>query len=99
MREFSPPTMGHMLGVKCQVSGVMFYMSSVTCQVSHVSIYLCIYFLGQSGGASRLRVCYQWGLPRLVCWDLALGVQGPPGPKVNNFISETVFFTFANTSQ
>ena len=34
----------------------------VTCQMSHVNKN------GQSGGARRLRVCYQWGLPRLVCY-------------------------------
>ena len=34
-------------------------MSHVTCQVSGVTFFL-------SGGVSLLRVCYQWGLPRLV---------------------------------
>ena len=30
--------------------------------------------IGQSGGASRWRVCYQWGLPRLVfTYDLESG--------------------------
>ena len=49
-------------------------MSRVTCHVSpvtcHMSIYIYIFNLfkknGQSGGASRWRVCYQWGLHRLV---------------------------------
>ena len=50
--------MCHVSGVTCQVSGVM-------CQVSHVS-----FFLGQSGEASRWRVCYQRGLPRLVLKQL-----------------------------
>ena len=38
----------------------MCQVSSVTCQVSHS------FFLLQSCGASRWRVCYQWGLPRQV---------------------------------
>ena len=39
----------------------MCHMSGVRCQVSHVT-----FFLGQSGGASPSRICYQRGLPRLV---------------------------------
>ena len=31
-----------------------------------VHLYIYIYILGQSGGASRWRFCYQRGLPRLV---------------------------------
>ena len=46
-----------MSSVRCQVSRVM-------CQVSHVIFFF--FFFGQSGGASRWRVCYQGGLPRLV---------------------------------
>ena len=45
--------------VRCHVSGVTCQMSRVTCQVSGVTFFL-------SGGVSLLRVCYQWGLPRLV---------------------------------
>ena len=42
------------------------------CHMSHVTrlFFLHVFFtlkqIGQSGGASRRRVCYQWGLPRLV---------------------------------
>ena len=46
----------------CRMSHVTRHMSCVTYNMSH-KIY--IIFL-QSGQASRLRVCYQWGLPRLV---------------------------------
>ena len=52
-----------MSGVRCQVSGV-------TCQVSRVRLHMIFiflfYFFSQSGEASRLRVCYQQGLSRLV---------------------------------
>ena len=51
MRECSPPTMCHISHVKCHVS-------DVTCH----SFFLLLFF-GQSGGASRWRVCYQRGLP------------------------------------
>ena len=44
----------------------MFHVSGVTCQVSGVSCNFIIFFFGKSGGASRRRVCYQRGLPRLV---------------------------------
>ena len=44
----------HISHVRCQVSGVW-------CQVSHIKKKN-----GQRGGASRLRVCYQQGLSRLV---------------------------------
>ena len=37
-------------------------MSGIMCHVSRV--FLCVFL--QSGGASRWRVCYQRGLPRLV---------------------------------
>ena len=45
-----PHVMCHKSGVRCQVSGVKFFL----------------FFFGQRGGASRLRVCYQRGLPPLV---------------------------------
>ena len=56
------------LCVTCHLSCVTGILSHVTCHVSPVT---CNFFLpwkklGQSGGASRLRVCYQRGLPRLV---------------------------------
>ena len=59
MTEFSPPTKCHMSHVMCQVSGVR-------CQVSHVIFFILLFFFLQSGEASRWRVCYQRGLPRLV---------------------------------
>ena len=58
MREGSPPHTCHMSGVTCRVS-------LVTCHVSHVTCPVSDFFL-QSGEASQGRVCYQWGLPRLV---------------------------------
>ena len=83
--------MCHVSCVMCHVSCVMGHMSCVTCPVSHVKIFFYIFYrkkkyitifffvqIGQSGGASRWRVCYHWGLPRLVsaifptlpqCWD------------------------------
>ena len=48
----------------CHESGVMFHMSCVTCHKSHVKKTTTKNRL--SGGASRSRVCYQRGLPRLV---------------------------------
>ena len=50
-------------------------MSRVTCHVSHVTCNIshdqCIFFQRGElvGGASRWRVCYQGGLPRLVVAD------------------------------
>ena len=49
-REFTPPTTCHVSCVKC-------HMSHITYHMSHV--FFC-------GGTSRLRVCYQRGLPLLV---------------------------------
>ena len=40
------------------------HMSCVMCHLLPVMFFL--FFFGQSGGASRWRVCYQQGLPRLV---------------------------------
>ena len=34
--------------------------------MSHVMCHMSLFFFGQSGEAKRGRVCYQWGLPRLV---------------------------------
>ena len=50
------------------------YVSCVMCQVSHVAgeEEKEVFFFGRSGGASQLRVCYQWGLPRLVTYTLEL---------------------------
>ena len=57
--------------VTCHVSRVTCHVSPVTCHMSHVSCHVSFFFclrkkIGQSGGASRWRVCYQRGLPRLV---------------------------------
>ena len=45
------------------MSGVMCHVSHVTC---HILFYFSFSFFGQNCGASRWRVCYQRGLPRLV---------------------------------
>ena len=58
----------------CPVSPVTFHLSPVTCQLSTDIVLIFLDFLekkslakfGQIGAASRWRVCYQWGLPRLV---------------------------------
>ena len=65
---FTPPNMSH---VTCHVSRVTCHMSSVTCHMSKKNYILIFFFfsrtqIGQSGGASRWRVCYQRGLPCLV---------------------------------
>ena len=60
--------------VMCHMSGVMCHLSPVTCLtyffVLHLLyIYIFFFYLKnflQCGGASRRRVCYQWGLPCLV---------------------------------
>ena len=52
----------HVSHVMCHVSYVMSYVSRVTC---HMSGLMSRFFL-QIIGASRLRVCYQLGLPYLV---------------------------------
>ena len=49
------------------------YLSHVRCPLSRVRCHLSRVrrvFFGQSGGASRWRVCYQRGLPRLVLYIL-----------------------------
>ena len=58
MREGSPTPPCHMSHVTCHMSRTTCHMSLITC--------MYIFFWGQSGEASRWRVCYQWGLPRLV---------------------------------
>ena len=67
--------------VMCHVSHVTCHVSHVTCHLSRVICHMstfCFTFLqkkekfnpsekiGQSGGVSWWRVCYQRGLPRLV---------------------------------
>ena len=60
------------LCVMCHVSCVTCHVSPVTCHVSPVTcnflffIFFILKKIGQSGGASCRRVCYQRGLPRLV---------------------------------
>ena len=45
----------------------MCHVSRVRCHVSHVTYNFFIFKkIGLGGGASWWRVCYQWGLPRLV---------------------------------
>ena len=48
----------HITGARCQVSGVTCHMYCV--------YYIYIVFFLQCCVASQWRVCYQWGLPRLV---------------------------------
>ena len=54
----------------CTVSQVRCHISPVTCHVSHLRCHMShmfsSFFLLESGGVSWWRVCYQWGLPRLV---------------------------------
>ena len=57
----------HVSHVTCHMSRVTCHVSRVTCQVSHVRCQM-FFFFGQNGRASRWRVCYQRGLPRLVNW-------------------------------
>ena len=63
----------HPLCVLCHMSCVMCHVSHVTCHMSHVACHVSFVTTtkkmkknGQSGGASRSRVCYERGLPRLV---------------------------------
>ena len=63
--------MCHVSRVPCHLSRVKCHMSPVTCQKKNSSYFFFFSFLslkkiGQSGGPSRWRVCYQRGLPRLV---------------------------------
>ena len=55
--------MCHVSHVRCQVSGGR-------CHLSGGVYFLVLFLILQSGGASRWRVCYQCGLPRLVFTDL-----------------------------
>ena len=48
----------HTLCVMCPVSHVRWHKSLVTCHMSH--------FFFTNGKVSLLRVCYYWGLPRLI---------------------------------
>ena len=65
-------------------------MSHVMCIFFHVFCFVFVLFLsnknGQYGGASRWRVCYQWGLPRLVYSPLPIKSFYLIIPKTNNSI-------------
>ena len=55
--------------VTCHMSHVTCHMSPVTCQKNIFLHFLQFFYLkkvGKIGEASRWRVCYQRGLPRLV---------------------------------
>ena len=57
----------HVSHVTCHMSRVMCHVSGVRCQVSGVMChFFLLLFFRQSVEASRWRVCYQRGLPRLV---------------------------------
>ena len=77
----SPPQTCHGSRVTCHVSRVMCHVSRVTCHMSKKKLYFNFFFLehkkiGQSGGASRWRVFYQRGLPRLVSFSVGqLSIQ------------------------
>ena len=58
--------MCHVSHVTCHVSDVTCHVSPVTCHLSHVRFFFILKKTLLSGGASRWRVCYQRGLPRLV---------------------------------
>ena len=73
--------------VTCHMSLVRCHLSHVTCQLSHVNIFFFFYIfcvkkkskivhlkkVGKIGEASRWRVCYLRGLPRLVLSHLTHG--------------------------
>ena len=95
-----------MSGVSCQVSGVTCHVSGVRCHVSGVTcIYIYIFFFLQSGEASRWRVCYQRGLPRLVSLVVIyfhpLSPLHPFSPDFTRFhpIVQPVFTHFSPFSQ
>ena len=91
LRNGLPPPTCHLLHVRCQVSGVRCQVSGVRCQVSHV------FFLGQCGEASRWRVCYQRGLPRLVFfWGNKLTSSTNPEDfsRQSNQTMAYIFFVF-----
>ena len=60
---------------KCVTS----HVSHVMCHMSHVT---CNIFFGQKGGASQWRVCYQWGLPRLVLPMPDFLINPPPAHQL-----------------
>ena len=76
--------MCHVSRVTCHLSHVTCHMSPVTCHMFYLFIYFYFFSLKkklQSGGASRWRVCYQRGLPRLVFPRFSLcRDSSPPAP-------------------
>ena len=74
----------HPTCVTCHVSHVRCQVSGVRCQVSGVFFF---YFFLQSGGAIWFRVCYRWGLPRLVFSQNADFEQ----PAMHSTVEEAVF--------
>ena len=67
----------------CHVSRVTCHVSRVMCQKINK---LPSEKIGQSGGASRWRVCYQRGLPRLVWPDNSIGQRLKAGSKGRPFV-------------
>ena len=70
LRRFASPNLSY---VKCHMSCVTYHLSCVTCVMCHMykktkKKQYVFFLVEQSVGASRWRVCYQWGLPRLVCY-------------------------------
>ena len=63
--------------VMCHVSRVTCHLLPVTCHMSHDFFYFfTLKKVGQSGATSWWRVCYQRGLPRLVCiMDIILTIS------------------------
>ena len=66
MRECSPTQTCHIPCVTCHVTC---HMSRVTCKMSKKKNIISYWQIGE---AYRWRVCYQWGLPRLVSIILSL---------------------------
>ena len=58
-------TMCHVSRITCQMSHFTCHLTCITSQVSNVTHFF-FFFLLESGRVSLWRVCYQWGLPRLV---------------------------------
>ena len=73
----NPTPLHHVSHVMCRMSHIAYQVSHVTCQVSHIH---CIFSVGggQNDGASKWRVCYQRGLPRLVLLQDRVGIPGIP---------------------
>ena len=60
--------------VTCHLSHTLCQVLHVTGHVSSVTFFYYLFFLffGQNGRASQKRICYQWGLPRLVLYQLQI---------------------------